>query len=1018
MLIPVVMLLGAGVYFIIDESKNFLQNLTASKHISLISKLDKVQQKVVTEAVCTAYAKGLDVDSKEFCSKQREQTDKILQSINTPNTHNTYLENAVSRLFSQDSTTNDNVIDKLKQFKVVLHNIRYDIDTSQDITIDSLLNQSYKAKIIDPIYKMIQQLDQKKYFSSHLDWITLEEKNFESQYYTSLEDIFVTYYISTKEPISEANLKKWDKLIRFSDISYITNFDLPQLNIQKIQKDIEQVNDGIEDIRIDLISNHTTGEYNTNIQLWRDFIDLKLSIINKYISTINTNLSNILQTSIQKHEKIIWIGLLAIVLSIFFIFYIVRSYFIAKEEEIALSKVLSGIEKISEDKQLNIKDELELPDLNNKKEVYLYLEKVFERLEEKEREVLAAEGANEAKTLFLANMSHEIRTPLNGIVGFAELLSHTPLNVEQQEFLDIIKTSSSHLLNIINDILDFSKLGAGKIEIEHIPFNIFETVESAVESYAAKAFEKDIELGLFIEPSIPHTLLGDPTRISQVIINLISNATKFTQLHGEINVFINRESETDKELRLKFIVQDTGIGISPEHKQQIFEAFSQADISTSREYGGTGLGLSISSHLVSKMGGQLDVESEVDKGSTFFFSIPLEKTEHEQNIYAHKYNRELKVGFILPSNNIYRQVDLNLIAYLDYLGVDFKMYYGNEIFETDELPDILFISHKYSRRTKELIKYLDLPLKRILITTGELQQHSDIPTDKVTKLVYKPLNFTKILLALDSCINEETTKESKSDSITDITFDNLNILVAEDNTINQKLIQKILNEFNINITLANNGDEALKILEQDRDDIILMDIQMPVMGGIEATQYIRKLEETNSLPHIPIVALTANALQGDREKYLDAGMDDYMSKPIELSELKRILLSYAKDKIKTKPKQKEEVTAKQNVLLYHPIELVLHIYRERLQNLDYIVDATTNPDEFKNKLFDNSYSLVICAHEILKQDEILSFLQNQDEIKTLVLVEKNINEDTYHLPTIQEGSSGHDLKQKLKDITA
>jgi len=294
------------------------------------------------------------------------------------------------------------------------------------------------------------------------------------------------------------------------------------------------------------------------------------------------------------------------------------------------------------------------------------------------------------------------------------------------------------------------------------------------------------------------------------------------------------------------------------------------------------------------MGGTLDVESEVDHGANFFFTLKFKKSEEEEENYAGKY-KGLKVGMSLPSADVYRQVDVNMIAYFEYLGVDFRIYYGDEPFSVDssELPDVLFFAQKYNRSSEELERFYTLPSKLVLLTTGDMQRDFKVPTHKVKKIVYKPINLTKIIAVLDMCSKEETIEtEVISEGPDYRIFSGIHALVAEDNVINQKLISRVLQGFGLEITVANNGKEAFDLRMQNEYDVIFMDIQMPVMGGIEATKEIIHFENLNRKKHIPIIALTANALQGDREKYLEAGMDNYASKPIDLERLNDILQEY------------------------------------------------------------------------------------------------------------------------------
>ncbi|HHO65100.1 MAG TPA: response regulator, partial [Epsilonproteobacteria bacterium] len=537
---------------------------------------------------------------------------------------------------------------------------------------------------------------------------------------------------------------------------------------------------------------------------------------------------------------------------------------------------------------LNLEQQKELKVLIDNREI----NKIYKFLTETIRE------ANQAKDLFLANMSHEIRTPLNGIVGFTQLLKSTEVNAEQEEFITVIENSSDNLLTIVNDILDLSKIKADKIELENISFNAVEKFESAIESYGARAAEKDIDLTVYIDPTMPKMLRGDPTKISQILVNLVSNAIKFTGLQGAIHVRVDKVSENDENVSLKFSVKDTGIGITDEQKAKIFDAFSQADASTSRKFGGTGLGLSISGKLVQFMGGILDIESQEGEGSTFFFTLNLEKSEEvaeeeKPNMYG------FNVALLVPNDDMKALVDPNLQEYVEYTGANFSLYTGDEILElkSSDLPDIIFVDHRYCGREGELKRYLDLDTKFILLTTSDKKGTIEEIEHKIDKIVYKPLNLTKTLKSLD--VVHAETKEVKDALVSEHrVFENLHVLVAEDNAINQKLVKNVLNGLGIEVTVANNGEEALNYRMSNDYDMIFMDIQMPVMGGIEATEKISEYEEKNRKHHIPIVALTANALQGDREKYLNAGLDNYLSKPIELDKLRTLLLSYFSDKIR------------------------------------------------------------------------------------------------------------------------
>ena len=958
-----------------NEKENHLN------HIILIEEIDNLVNKIEKERIYSAIYLAIQ---EETTLNQVDSSRKIVDQE---------IEETLLLLKKNSIFSNQRFF--LKEISITLTEIRKKIDLLNS-SYQVNLFENYEKRIIAPLNQTIHKLGQN---------FSLEHRN-ELESFKALMNIkenlnketsFIAFILSNSKEMTSSELHLWERIIH-NDISP----DFQKLdNIRILKKLYENMNplyfSNIKNHERAEIFNHVLkGDYKLPVEKWLQVSENKIDKINvaqkMLFISIKSSLHDVI---IVLEERIMKLALSAI----FFFLLILMILYLAynlRRNSLYLTETLKDIEA-----ELNEKQRLEIHEVikkNDTIEIYKFLANA---IKEPSRE----------KDNFLANMSHEIRTPLNGIIGFTNLLKLENLKDEPLEFVNIIEESSNNLLHIVNDILDFAKVSSGKIEVEEISFNIMEKFESCIDSYTIKATQKNIELGLFIDPSLPTEIIGDPTKISQVLLNLLSNAIKFTPKEGQVNISIEKISETTQEIGIRFSIKDSGIGIEEEKKKTIFDAFSQADASTNRKFGGTGLGLTISSKFVELMNGKLEIKSEPNNGSTFFFTLNLKRSLLAKAQISTNYSN-LTIGYIKEEHLIPNEIDENLEAYIRYFRANFKVYTLSELFQSKFLPDILFINDKYISSKELLKRCLRLETKTVLITTPNGKNHLEVNKNKIAKVIYKPINFSKTMQTLELLELTKTSKKQENQAELQEAFTNMNILVAEDNMINQKLIFNILKNLKTNISLASNGQEAVKLFKENRYDIVLMDIEMPIMSGIEATTEIIAYEKEFNKQHTPIVALTANTLQKDKERYLLNGMDEYLEKPLHIKNLKAILQKYF---LLTVENREEKA---KHILLYTETKVSGKIYEAILNNLGYKVDISYSEDEFKKRVSNKQYEFALFDAKPLSkliteesQNAMVSLIKSQGAIPFSFTEERKYKR---YCTTIRTQTNPKELEEFLK----
>ena len=905
-LVPITLLILLSSYFFVTSYVNFEKANALKTMLKNNSLLDKTLVNIGKERGLTALYLGSDKQEfQDSVTKQRAALDKAVKTLKSGLVaeDTSYLPFLLEAL-GEKSKIQTNMYQKLLTNTSALTKTREMVD-SANADFKTIFFKNYTENLSTPVLENLLGVKNYALDTEISSLIGTLVQLYTAKESAGLERGFISYYMTKKISMSFDEIALWDEFKAKAN-----SFDIKQVTNQKLRKQLSNVlyNEEATNIMSELAMTSSAiqtdidnGDYAEEAMDWFALQTNKITLLSKAELVVSNALWKKSDVYLQKQ-----LLLLAIASAIWLLSFILAYLGYTTTRDITrnikeLEDVLNkAVDEMKNSDQYLTSDtmaieNIELDTHEGTKEAYKFLETLVETAKD---DKLIALQANEAKSLFLANMSHEIRTPLNGIVGFTEILRSTDLTEEQDEFLSIIDKSSENLLSIINNILDLSKIESNKIEIENIVFDSAEEFESAVETYAVAATEKNIDLNYYMDPTISSKLKGDPTKIKEIVINLLSNAVKFTSYGGEINLEIRKVTGENGDNRIKFLVQDNGIGMTKDQQSRIFDAFSQADVSVTRKYGGTGLGLTISSQFVELMGGLLELESAKDHGTSFFFSLPLEEVTSTEVNYGHAFT-DLTIGKY--GQDIPTKLDNYLEEYFKFFGPSVKHFESigdlKELDNHDVCKNYWIDIDKAKQNIMDAIHHMDKSKLIVIANVTSRNKIEELGIDQ-SNVIFKPVTLSKLKDVLSSAADTTPQLIEESLSVQQTKFD-AHILVTEDNIINQKLIKRILEEHGITVDIANNGLESFEKRRSGNYDLLFMDIQMPVMDGIEATHEILDYEEDEEVPHVPIVALTANALKGDRERFLGEGMDEYITKPIETTELLYILNKFLAGKSST-----------------------------------------------------------------------------------------------------------------------
>ena len=989
-LLPIILLIILSSYFLLTSYSNLEKAQTLKIILTNNANFSSLLAEIGKERGFTSmYISSNKQEFTNALQKQRKSTDMALISAREDiiEKHTSYIP-----------------LSKINK----LTSIRKDVDANNS-NFKKIFFDGYSENFSIPILDNLLQINNFILNTDISSLISTLSKLYIAKENSGLERDLVASYMRRKDSISLEEIALWDSIKTKANI-----FDYTHISNAQLHQQLDQLFTTPKNIKTltQLIKISSAIQLNTNdddetkkVMDWFTLQTQKISLLSKAELIISNTLWKKNNIYLKKQLLLLIIATIIFLLSFLLAYLGYVTIRDINRNIQALQDVLNkAINEIKNNKEYFSLDSVNIENIKldtheGRKEAYKFLESLIDTAKKDKHIALQA---NEAKSLFLANISHEIRTPLNDIIGVTEILRTTELTQEQEKFLSIIDKSSENLLNIINNILDLSKIKSNKIEIENIIFDAEEEFESAIETYAVRAAEKNIDLNYYMDPSISKKLKGDPTKIKEILINLLSNAIKFTSDGGEVNLIIKKTQKNDNiNPNISFSVQDNGIGMTKEEQKYIFEAFSQVDASVTRKYGGTGLGLTISSQFVELMGGHLELYSRKDKGTKFYFSLPLEEVISNEVNYIYSLNDVVLIGKYkqaMPTT-----LDNYLKDYFKYFRYSIKDFESisklKELIDNDVCKNYWIDIDKTEQNILDDIANID---KDKLVVIANITSRTKIEALGLHQdsIIYKPLTLSKLKTVLFRNIQEDTHSIKEIFPTHNTTFD-AKILIAEDSIINQKLIKRILEAQGMSVDLANNGLEAFEKCRSNSYDLIFMDIQMPIMDGIEASHKIINYEKSTKKPHVPIVALTANALKGDKERFLSEGLDEYITKPIKTSEVFYILNKFLTTKWKKKKSlnsisQKNIIFSDKKILIAKKFLLERRILIKVIENLGYSYISLDNLDNLFEEISSEKYTIVFTDATLITEEikeiatdiAIITSNKSKEEIKHLVLTQR------------------------------